>query len=220
MNKKEKPDEAFVERPQEETQGGRARRISLKLDAEGAIDWSQLSEKQKDLFFETISSDPDVLEKIAGSLGEDGAVETPAGPVTAEHVKWFLTWYAKGEAIAIPWFIKSKSKGLIKIPPKVAEEIYSFDEKTLEDLSPNGAQFANEVVIPNLPEWMTRWITELGPGEKFIGGLLLHTAIKTTALVEWIKTQPQTVDAAGTATVPSPASSPTNGQAQPEGVQP
>lgn len=208
MKKKEKPVEAFVERQQEETQSNRSRRISLRVNEEGAIDWSQMSDKQKEMFFETISNDPDVLERVAGAVGDGEGGE--AGLITEDHVKWFLSMYAKGEAWAIPAYIKKQSKGLVVIPPKVAEEVYSFSEKELESMGPDGAQFANESIIPNLPEWMKGWIVELGPGAKFIGALMIHTVMKTQALTEWLKTQPRTVDAA--ATVPN-AAQPVNGHA-------
>jgi hypothetical protein len=206
VGKRNKPDESFVERPQEETQS-KARRISLRVDEDGAIDWSQSTEQQKEAFFEAISKDPDTLEKVAASLGEDGEIQV--GPVTEDHVKTALTYYAKGEALLIPYIIKKKSKGLIKVDPEFANKVFAFEPEELNEMAPDGAQFANEEVIPHLPEWMSNWITELGPGEKFLGALVFHTFAKTTALLNHLKTQPQTVE--GNAQPTTETASGTNG---------
>ena len=191
MVKRNKPDDSFVERPQEETQS-KARRISLRVDEDGAIDWSQSTEQQKEAFFAAVANDPETLEKVAASIGEDGEIK--AGPVTEDHVKTALTYYAKGEALLIPYIIKKKSKGLIKVDSKLAEKVFSFEPEELDAMAPDGAQFANEEIIPNLPEWLSKWIFELGPGEKFLGALVFHTFAKTTALLNHLKTQPQTIE--------------------------
>lgn len=202
---REKPSEAFVERPQEETQGRRGRRISLKLDENGAIDWSQLSDDQKDQFFSTITNDPDVLEKIAASFGDgdegDGAT---GGPVSVDEVKMALTLYAQGEAWLIPAYIKKQSKGLVKIPPEVAQQIFQFSPETLDKMAPDGAQFANETLIPILPDWLKDLLLNIGPGAKFFGALAMHTILCTNQLLAYIKTMPRVVEAENPATQTSP----------------
>lgn len=191
MTKRNKAEDSFVERPQEETQS-KARRISLRVDEDGAIDWSQSTEQQKEAFFAAVASDPETLEKVAASIGDEGEIK--AGPVTEDHVKTALTYYAKGEAILIPYIIKRKSKGLIKVDPELANKVFAFAPEEFDTMAPDGAQFANEEIIPNLPEWLSKWIFELGPGEKFLGALFFHTFAKTTALLNHLKTQPQTVE--------------------------
>lgn len=193
MARKEKPADSFVERPQEEQSGSKARRISLRVTDEGKIDWSQVSDKQKESFVEAVTNDPDALEMIGAAVGGDGEAKL-AGPVTVEHVKTALDWYAKGEAWAIPLLIKKKSKGLIVIPPDVANAAYQFQEETKSVLAPDGAQFINEEIIPNLPEWLKKFIFEVGPGAKFLGGIALHSIMSTMQLIEYIKTMPKTIE--------------------------
>jgi hypothetical protein len=209
--KKQKPDEAFVERPQEETQTGRARRISIRTDADGAIDYSQMSDAQKEMFFSTLSNDPEVLEKIAASVaGMDENGAAGVGPVTAEHIKKVLPYYSKAEARIICIVLAKKSKGLIKLPAEQAEKFYEFAPETIEELAPLGAQAINEDIIPHLPEWLVKFCEELGPSAKFFGGLAMHSFISTQELLKWLQSQPRTVEAE--VTVPSAAGN--------EGAQP
>jgi len=205
---RDKPDEAFVERPQEETQSQRrGRRISLKLDENGAIDWSQLSDVQKEQFFSTITNDPDVLEKVAASVGEEGEVSGEGQLCTVEHIKMFLGLYSQAESYVIPAYIRKKSKGLVKIPQDVAAKCFAFDPTTMDKIAPDGAQFVNEQIIPNLPEWLKEFLLEVGPGARFLGALAFHTIICTQQLVAYIRTMPKTVeaeDSAPSATTASP----------------
>lgn len=204
MAKRQKPSDAFVERPQEETQTSKSRRISLRVDDSGAIDWTGASDEQKEAFYSAVTSDPDTLLKVAASVEEGGEGEV-VGPVTEDHVKIFLKYYGKAEAFIVPAIIKKKSKGLVKVDPAIAEKTFEFSDEELNSMAPDGAEFANKEIIPNLPEWLSKWIFELGPGEKFLGAMAFHTWMRTMALMDYLKTQPQTVDAS-VATVPSAAS--------------
>ena len=192
MRHKEKPEEAFVERPQEENQPSRASRISLHVSEDGTIDWSQATDAQKQAFIQTVTHDPETLEMIGSAVGDE---ETPEGFVTPAHMKIFLEGYAGAERAAIPWLIEQKSKGLIKIPKEVAKEIYSFTEEEKESIAPDGAKFVNEELMPNLPDWFKEWLFAFGPGAKFLAALAIHTSMKTITLIDYIKQQPQTVDA-------------------------
>lgn len=204
MAKRAQPEDAFVERPIEENTPSRSRRLSLRLNDEGGIDWSQSTDDQKQAFLDAIANDPDALEKMSEvAAGMEG--EESSGPVTAEQVKTFLTLYAKGEAYFVPWFIKKQSKGLIRIAPEVAEKFYQFSQEQLDSMAPDGAEFANKELIPNLPDWLKDWLFVIGPGAKFFGALALHTVVGTTGLINYIKQQPRTVDA-------SSATQPVNGK--------
>jgi hypothetical protein len=206
--KREKPADSFVERPQEETQSSRARRISLRVNEDGAIDWSAASDKQKEDFFNVIAADPDVLEKVASSLGDEteGGLEA-GGPVTAEHIKKVLPYYTKAESHLICLFLDKKSKGLIKLDPAKVEKFYEFSPEAVEELAPLGAESINTDIIPHLPEWLVEFFEELGSSAKFFGGLAMHSFISTQELLKWLNSQPKTVDANVT-NVPSAAGEP------------
>jgi hypothetical protein len=191
--KREKPDVAFVERPPEEDQGKKPRRISLQVTEDGSIDWSQITDKQRDQFFETISNDPDVLEKVASSIGDEEGV-TDGQYVTPEHIKTALPYYAKGEARLMQFILNKKSKGLIKIPIATLEKFYEFDPKTMDTLAPDGAECINKDVIPNLPEWLIKFIFEMGPTFRFVGGLAAHSVVSTMALINYLQQMPQTIE--------------------------
>lgn len=184
--KKEKAPDSFVERPQEESSGSKSRRISIRVKDDGTIDWSQVSDTQKEAFVNAVTSDPDALEMIGAAVGDDGEV-LPVGPVTEAHIKTALEWYAKGEAYAIPAFIKQRTRGKIIIPPDVATEAYTFADTTKDTMAPDGAQFFNEEVIPNLPEWLKKFIFEVGPGARFFGALAAHSVVSTMGILNYIK---------------------------------
>lgn len=208
MSRKEKPEDAFVERPQPETANSRSRRISLRVNEEGSIDWSAATDKQKEDFFNVIATDPDVLEKVASSLGDESEGGAGLeGPVTAEHIKKALPYYTKAESHLICMFLDKKSKGLVKLQPSQVEKFYEFSPETVEELAPLGAEALNKDIIPHLPEWLVEFFEELGPSAKFFGGLAMHSFISTQELLKWLNTQPKTVDA-NVATVPSAAQEP------------
>jgi hypothetical protein len=189
---RDKPDDAFVERPQQDSTP-RTHRISLRVDDDGHIDWSNVTDQQKESFVKAVTNDADAMEMLGNAIGGD---EEPiqSGIVTVEHVKTGLEMYSKLEAWAIKTIIKKKSRGLIIIPPEVAEAAYKFPEETKTLLAPDGAQAINETVIPALPEWLQELLLEAGPGARFLGGLAIHSVMSTMQIIQYIKTMPRIID--------------------------
>ena len=188
---RERPVDAFVEQPvaqENEPGSSRSGRISIRFDSEGQIDWNSMSESQKQRFAQVVSNDPTALEMIAGSMDDDGeGVSEIPFQVTENHVKMFLDLYAMGERFAIPAFLRVKSKGMVKIPPQIAAEVFQFSDEQKDSLAPSGAQWANE----NIPEWIRKYITEVGPGAQFFGGLAMITYAQTKAVLDkWKELNP------------------------------
>jgi Holliday junction resolvase len=170
-----KNQDAFVENEQVEV--NRPRRLSLKLDEEGHIDWSSTSAKVKEQFADVVANDPEALETIGLAAGAT-EVENPL-EVTVEHVKDFLDAYVWIEQFAIPKFIAVKTKGKLVIPDDISAQAFTISPEAKDKLAPSGAQWANE----NIPEWMRKWLLLIGPGAQFFGGLALITMTQTkTAL--------------------------------------
>lgn len=198
--------EAFVENPAPEVGPRRSSRLSLKISEEGNIDWDSISERQKSQFAELVANDATALEMIGLKAGEGEVGEGDTGYVKPQHVEMFLDLYVKGERLLIPKIIKTKSKGMIVIPPAMAAEAFNFSAEQKAEMCPSGAEWANATI----PESWLKWLTEnIGPGVKFFGLLTMHTMQQTESVVEmWKKAQGSPPGAT--------VQPPTNGQAQPQ----
>lgn len=185
--------EAFVETPPEQGGPARPQRLSLRLTDQGTIDWDSASERQKQLFAESVSKDPDALEMIglAAGGGEGESPELGGGSyVKPEHVRMALDGYAKVTAFLIPKYVARRSKGKLVISPEIASEAFRFTEEQKDSLSPDGAAWANEAI----PESWRQWFFEnVGPGLKFFGLLFMVTMQQTQHAIEIAKkSQPNT----------------------------
>jgi hypothetical protein len=177
-----KPAEAFVERPLEDV-SQKTTRLSLRLTPEGIIDWSSASEKVKERFAQAVSNDPDALEMIGlAAGGGEGEGVAPVNPleIQPEHVKMAIDMYATAEQFLIPKLIAAKSKGQVKISPEIAAACFTFSDDTKEKMAGPGAKWANE----SFPEWLKKFIFEMGPGAQFFGLLALCTVSQTKAALK------------------------------------
>lgn len=174
---REIPTDAFVERGGESAPS-RPRRITLRIAESGNIDWENTSDKQKQAFAEIVSQDPDALEMIGLASGGD----SPADPlaVTPEHVGMFLDLFAVAETYMIPLVIAKQSKGIIRITKEQASAVYSFTPEQKKTLGGPGAEWANQ----NFPEWLRKFLLEMGPGAQFFGGLAMISYAQTKQLIE------------------------------------
>ena len=192
----EKPSEAFVERPQSETDrgAGRPQRLSLRLTDEGTVDWEQVSESQKEKFYNAVLNDPDALERIATAVGGDAIeVEDPLA-VKPKHIGYFLDGFAWLERQVLPKYIAKKSNNQVIITPEIAHQAFSFTDEQKQEMGPDGAAFANESIMPHLPEWLREWLLKVGPGTKFFGALIACGLEQTKAAVKLaVQTNPQPV---------------------------
>lgn len=185
-SERSQPEDSFVERATSDTAGKTTSgRISLRMSDDGLVDWENTPDKTKSRLRELLSSDPNLLEMVGEALGgEEGEGVVLPGQVTEKHIHMFLEAFAAGERFLIPWFIKSRTKGQVKLNPEKVSEVYQFSDEDKALLGPSGAQWANE----SLPEWIRKWITEVGPGAQFFGHLAFISYMQTKMLLDdWKK---------------------------------
>lgn len=119
-----------------------------------------------------------------------GAVEGTAGIVTEDHVKTMLKYYGYLPVSVIPPMINSRLRdaGRPEISDTLALQTYMLSDKQIESMSPDGAQFLNQL-IEGLPQWIKDLLFSFGPGAKFLGQLAIITAMQTKAMLDAYKIQ-------------------------------
>lgn len=211
MTKRDKPSDSFVEHKGEGNV--RQQRITLPLDAEGHIDWDAVSDKKRVAFVEAVTTDDHTL----GALQLERKKAEGGGSlwVTPQHVKDALDIYATAEAFIIPKVVLKQSKGIVRITPEIASAAFVFTPEQKEQMGPCGAEWANQT----FPEWLKKFLLEIGPGAKFFGLLVMITVAQTKAAVDmWrLESGQHGVSVAGEPTPePAAASVPPNGKGNTE----
>ena len=149
-------DEAFVQTDPEEGQLAPPtvlRRQKLLIE-NGAIQWEQIPEANRDAVVELMASDPTLLEKIAGMASEEGDVEQEQGILKIEHASMFLDLLSWIERSVGPALVSRYSKGQIKVNPQVAREAFSFKDEQKTELCPGLRNLGEEYI----PEKIKLWI--------------------------------------------------------------
>jgi hypothetical protein len=192
-----KYEQAFVENEEavEKKRTGK-RKISLKLDSDGQIQWDTVSEDQKAELISGLLTDQDAQAAFK-EMESTGAVEVGPLHFTSEHVGMLLDGVAILCRMTIPAIIKNRSKGIVNIGPEIASKAFRYTAEQKESLGPDGAAFLNEQV----PESWKEWLLKIGPGARFFGGMAMCIKLQTDSAMElWKKNRPT----AASATEPTP----------------
>jgi len=163
-----------VDSPEEPGRAPRGSRVTLRMDSQGAADWSALSETKQEQLAGAISKNPEALGAILRASPELTKQLGIAGVdfgVKPEHVKRILKILNSAEKAILPHIINKQATEKLKRPfrldPDIVQQGMTLTPEQLEAAAVPGAMAANE----HLPQSIKDYIVKIGPLGEFLGAI-------------------------------------------------
>jgi hypothetical protein len=207
MAEPKKQDEAFVEKVDDTPPPKGKKKISLRLDGEGEIQWDAVSDDEKAAIIGGMLMDNDAQSAFKSILSESGEA-LPAGSAvdgefSADNAKMVLTVLGSLESMLL--------HRALKVDKDIADKCFQFDEQQMGELAPRGAKLVNKWFPDNL-KYQDECL--------FAGMFCYYTSLQLKAAVEMQRAKrgfgPRIVDVP---TAADPAAPPENGKSKTEPEQ-